>query len=52
MVNPTTQTNKITTYLLLDAHKEFEQDLDCTEDIMVTTVGFEEVGHLIKNKSD
>ncbi|MCG3419842.1 NUDIX hydrolase [Oceanobacillus jordanicus] len=48
MVNPATQTNKITTYLLLDAHKEFDQDLDCTEDIKVTTVGFEEVGHLIR----
>lgn len=34
MVNPATQTNKIITYLIVEAYKEFEQNLDNTEEIL------------------
>ncbi|WP_277584749.1 NUDIX hydrolase [Psychrobacillus antarcticus] len=48
MVNPATQNNKVITYLMLDAFKEFEQDLDDTEEINVKLVDFEEMGNLIR----
>ncbi|PIB43080.1 ADP-ribose pyrophosphatase, partial [Pseudomonas sp. 2822-15] len=35
MVNPAVQTNKVSTYLIVDAFKSYEQDLDDTEDINV-----------------
>ena len=48
MINPATQNNKIRTFLLLDAYKQFEQDLDETEEINVRLVDFELLGSLIK----
>jgi len=48
MINPATQNNKIRTYLLVDAYKQFEQDLDETEEINVQLVDFELFGSLIK----
>ena len=48
MINPATQNNKIKTYLLLEAYKEFEQDLDETEEINITMIDFEMLGSLIK----
>ncbi|MFB4166944.1 NUDIX hydrolase [Virgibacillus sp. JSM 102003] len=47
MVNPATQNNKVKTYLIMDAIKEFEQDLDDTEEIDTKMIDFEEMGHLI-----
>ncbi len=48
MVNPATQTNKVITYLIVDAYKEFEQDLDDTEDIEVHLVDFNDMGRALK----
>lgn len=48
MINPATQTNKIRTYLLLDAYKQFDQELDETEEICVQLLDFESLGSLIK----
>lgn len=48
MVNPATQTNKIITYLILDAFKGFEQELDDVEDINVSLFDFIELGNLIR----
>lgn len=51
MVNPATQTNKVKTYLLLDAYKEFEQALDATEEISVKLVDFDDFGTLLKTNT-
>lgn len=40
MVNPATQTNKIKTFLILEAFKAYEQDLDNTEEIKVKLYDF------------
>jgi ADP-ribose pyrophosphatase len=48
MVNPATQNNKVITYLIRDAFKEFEQDLDDTEDIDVYLFDFNDLGDLIR----
>ncbi|UFU00079.1 NUDIX hydrolase [Radiobacillus kanasensis] len=48
MVNPATQNNKVKTYLILDAYKAYEQDLDDTEEIKVTLFDFEEFGNLVR----
>lgn len=48
MINPATQNNKIKTFLLQDAVKQYEQDLDETEDINVKLIDFELLGSLIK----
>ncbi|MEQ2526317.1 NUDIX hydrolase [Bacillaceae bacterium CLA-AA-H227] len=48
MVNPATQTNKIITYLIVDAFKEFEQDLDDNEDIEVHLYDFNDMGKALK----
>ncbi|WP_093062868.1 NUDIX hydrolase [Psychrobacillus sp. OK028] len=48
MINPATQNNKIRTYLLLDAFKQGEQNLDATEEINVQLMDFELLGSLIK----
>lgn len=48
MINPATQNNKIKTYLLLEAYKEFEQELDETEEINVKLINFELFGSLLK----
>lgn len=48
MVNPATQNNKVITYLLLDAVKEYEQSLDELEEIETTLVDFEQLGELLR----
>ncbi|WP_232824187.1 NUDIX hydrolase [Paraliobacillus zengyii] len=48
MVNPATQTNKVITYLIVDAYKEFEQELDNTEDIETFLIDFNEMGDLLR----
>jgi len=51
MVNPATQNNKVRTYLVLEAFKAYEQDLDDTEDIKVKLFDFDSFGSQItKNK--
>lgn len=48
MINPATQNNKIKTFLLQDAVKQYEQDLDETEQINIKLIDFELLGSLIK----
>ncbi|SET51501.1 NUDIX domain-containing protein [Salinibacillus kushneri] len=48
MVNPATQNNKVITYLIIEAFKEFEQDLDDTEDIKSNLFDFDEMGKLLR----
>jgi ADP-ribose pyrophosphatase len=48
MVNPATQTNKVISYLIMDAFKEFEQNLDDTEDINVYLFDFKNLEALIR----
>ncbi|MBB6452748.1 8-oxo-dGTP pyrophosphatase MutT (NUDIX family) [Salirhabdus euzebyi] len=48
MVNPATQNNKVITYLIVDASKKFEQELDNTEEINVHMFDFEKLGDLIQ----
>ncbi|GAE31895.1 NUDIX hydrolase [Halalkalibacter hemicellulosilyticus] len=48
MVNPATQTNKITTYLIIDAFREFDQDLDEAEEIEVVLVDLDEMKDFIR----
>ncbi|WP_164670725.1 NUDIX hydrolase [Virgibacillus doumboii] len=48
MVNPATQNNKVKTYLLQDAFKAHEQDLDDTEAINVKLLDFSNMGELIR----
>ena len=50
MVNPVTQTNRVITFLLLDAFKQFEQDLDDTEELTINLIDFNEMDRLIKSK--
>ncbi|MEK5037690.1 NUDIX hydrolase [Sporosarcina sp. FSL K6-3457] len=47
MVNPATQTNKIVTFLIMDAYKEYEQELDETEEIDVKLFSFDEIEKMI-----
>ncbi|MBU9722736.1 MULTISPECIES: NUDIX hydrolase [Bacillaceae] len=49
MVNPATQNNKIKTYLIVEAYKAFEQDLDDTEEMKVELYDFNSFGDLIMN---
>jgi ADP-ribose pyrophosphatase len=49
LVNPATQNNKVTTFLIMDAYKEFEQKLDPTEDIEVHLFDFNNLGELIRS---
>ena len=46
-VNPATQTNKVITFLLLDAYKAFEQELDPTEFIDVHLVNLNDMEEMI-----
>jgi ADP-ribose pyrophosphatase len=46
-VNPATQTNKVVTFLLLDAYQAFEQDLDPTEFIDVQLVALDDMEKMI-----
>jgi ADP-ribose pyrophosphatase len=48
MVNPATQTNKVKTYLITDAFKVFEQDLDEYEEIKIKLIDFKDFGGLLK----
>ncbi|GGB46197.1 NUDIX hydrolase [Fictibacillus barbaricus] len=48
MVNPATQNNKVITYLIMDAFKEFEQDLDETENINVHLFDYDNLGDLLR----
>lgn len=48
MVNPATQTNKVITYLIVNAFKEYEQDLDDTEELVVHLYDFDDMGKAIK----
>ncbi len=50
MVNPATQTNKVVTYLILDAYKECEQDLDDTEEIEVRIFPIDEIEGMIRRQ--
>ena len=50
MVNPAVQNNKVITFLILDAFKEFEQDLDDTEEINIKLIDFNDMGNLIQSK--
>ena len=49
MINPATQNNKITTFLIKNAFKSFEQQLDDTEEIDVRLIDFEDFGILLKD---
>ncbi|MEK3980459.1 NUDIX hydrolase [Psychrobacillus sp. FSL K6-2836] len=48
MINPATQNNKIKTYLIVDAFKQYEQDLDETEEINIRLIDFELFSSLLK----
>ncbi|MBT2641506.1 NUDIX hydrolase [Bacillus sp. ISL-41] len=48
MVNPAIQSNKVITYLIVDAYKESDQDLDDNEDIKVHLFDFIEMGKALK----
>ena len=50
MVNPATQTNKVVTYLILDAFKEYDQELDDTEEIDVKLFAFDDIAEMIRAK--
>jgi len=50
MVNPATQNNMVKTYLIHEAYKAYEQDLDATEDINVKLYDFSNFGELILSK--
>ncbi|WP_342472433.1 NUDIX hydrolase [Metasolibacillus sp. FSL H7-0170] len=47
-VNPATQTNKIATFLILDAYQEDNQQLDITEEIEVFLFNFDEFERLVE----
>ncbi|WNB91025.1 NUDIX hydrolase [Bacillus sp. NEB1478] len=48
--NPATQTNKVATYLILDAFEAFNQTLDTYEEINVRLVDFDDMEEMIQNK--
>lgn len=50
MVNPATQTNKVITFLIVNAKKKFEQELDETERIIVKRYPFDEMDQMIAEK--
>ena len=50
MVNPATQTNKVVTFLILDAFKEYEQELDETEEIEVKLIPFDLIEEMIQEQ--
>ena len=47
-VNPATQNNKVTSYLIEDAYQAFEQELDSTEEIEVISIPIEEMDRKIE----
>ena len=48
-VNPATQNNKVTTYLIEDAYQAYEQELDSSEEIEILRMPFQEMESLIDN---
>ncbi|MFC4559207.1 NUDIX hydrolase [Virgibacillus kekensis] len=48
MVNPATQTNTVTTYMIVDAYQAYDQDLDDTEEIAMELVDFEDFGSMLR----
>lgn len=50
MVNPATQTNKVVTFLMLDAKRTYEQELDETEVLEVKHFPFADIKEMIQNK--
>lgn len=50
MVNPATQTNKVVTYLMLDAKRTYEQELDETEVLEVKHFPFHRMEDMIRYK--
>lgn len=48
-VNPATQTNKVISYLIIDAELVTKQDLDDTEVIDVHLVDLKQIDHMIKS---
>lgn len=44
MVNPATQNNKVKTFLILEAYKAHEQNLDATEEITIKLCDFNDFG--------
>ena len=47
MVNPATQTNKVVTFLIMDAYQEYGQELDETEEIEVKLFSLDEIEKMI-----
>lgn len=50
MVNPALQTNKVKTFLMLDAEQMHHQDLDETEDIHIELIDFDKFGDMIRKQ--
>lgn len=51
MVNPATQNNKVKTFLIMEAFKAYEQDLDDTEEIKVKLFEYDNFGdQIVTNK--
>ncbi|WP_137789324.1 NUDIX hydrolase [Bacillus sp. E(2018)] len=50
IVNPATQTNKIITFLILDAFQSSSQKLDENEDLTIKVIPFHEMERLIEDK--
>jgi len=50
MVNPATQTNRVVTFLILDAFKEYEQELDKNEEIEVKLISFDLIEEMIQEQ--
>lgn len=48
-VNPATQTNKIATFLIVDAYQASDQQLDNTEEIEIVLLNFDEFEQLVQN---
>jgi 8-oxo-dGTP pyrophosphatase MutT (NUDIX family) len=49
-VNPATQTNKVATYLVIEAYEAHNQQLDSNEDLKVRLVDLNEIEGMIQNK--
>lgn len=50
LVNPAAQTNKVITFLIVDAYKAFDQDLDDTEEIEVQLYDWNEMEKALKEE--
>ncbi|MCA0970229.1 NUDIX hydrolase [Halobacillus litoralis] len=47
-VNPAVQSNKVKTFLILEAEMVHNQDLDVTEDIHIEHINFQDFGQLVR----